>query len=154
QKLASVCQNEEQARLELIFEWATKLATDSAAKPAMREAAIRLIGRRPEHQAEELDLLARLLAPESPAQIQKAAIASLKRNRSPEVGRLLLSDWDRLPFSVRPGVIAVLLSRDEWTKNLLSAVTRGQVAPNELTLANRQLLLKSSDQEVRAAAEK
>jgi putative membrane-bound dehydrogenase-like protein len=151
---ASICGSKENARLDVIFQWATKLASDSAAKPALREAGIRLLGRRPEHQAEELDLLARLLAPQVPAQLQKTALEMLKHNRSPEVARLLLSDWGRLPFSVRPGIIAVLLSREEWTKSLLTAVNNGQVAPSELTLANRQLLLKSQDRDIRSAAEK
>jgi putative membrane-bound dehydrogenase-like protein len=152
--LSAVCRNDEEARLDLIFDWAASLAPDSNAKASAREAAIRLLGRRPEHRAVELELLSQLLVPDVPASLQKTALDMLKHNRSPEVGKLLLSAWPRLPFALRPGVIEVLISREESTRDLLAAVESGQVGGGELPLANRQLLLKSSNHEIKLMAQR
>ena len=53
--------NDALKRCNLVFDWANKLAKDSTAKDALREPAIRLLGRRPEHESAELDELAGLL---------------------------------------------------------------------------------------------
>jgi putative heme-binding domain-containing protein len=135
-----------------LFVRAEQLAADTKAKDATRDPAIRLLGRRPDDQAKDLDLLAHLLEPSVPAQLQKTALNTLKRNRSPKVADLLLSAWSGLPFSLRPGAIEVLLSRDEWTKRLLAAVEEGGVGKNELSLAHRQHLLKSHNKEITDAA--
>jgi putative heme-binding domain-containing protein len=65
----------------------------------------------------------------------------------------LLARWNLLPPSLRQGTIEVLLSREDWTKQLLAAMETGVVGRNQLPLANRQLLLKSSNKEIRTLAE-
>ncbi|MEY2429872.1 MAG: hypothetical protein QOJ40_2757, partial [Verrucomicrobiota bacterium] len=141
-------------RLNLLFDWAVTLAEDAKAKDSNREVAIRLLGRRSEHETADLALLGRLLDPAVPARLQSAALDTLKHNRSPEVATLLLSAWNRLPPSLRQGGVEVLLSREEWTKPLMAAVESGVVGRNELSLANRQMLLKSSNKQIVQAAER
>jgi putative membrane-bound dehydrogenase-like protein len=140
--------------INLILDWAAKLAVDASAKESTREAAIRLLGRRPERQVQDLDLLARLLDPAVPNALQKTALDALKRNHSSEIAKLLIDGWKRLPFSIRPAVIEVLLSREAWTRQLLEFVENGGIGRNELSLANRQVLLKSRDKEIAQAAQR
>jgi putative membrane-bound dehydrogenase-like protein len=141
-------------KLQLIFDWAATLAPDPKAKDSRREAAIRLLGRRPERESADLALLERLLDPSVPARFQSAALDALKRNRNPQVAKLLLSSWNVLPPSLRQRAIEVLLSRDEWTRQLLAALENGAVGRTELSLPNRQLLLKSSNQEIVQSAKR
>jgi putative membrane-bound dehydrogenase-like protein len=136
------------ARVNLLFDWAGKIVLDSNAKETSREAAARLLGRQGERENQDLEMLAGLLDPATPGGLQKAALDSLKRNHNPQVAKLLLSRWSRLPFSLRSGVIEALLSRDDWTKQLLAALENGGVGRNELSLANRQALLKSGNKQV------
>jgi putative membrane-bound dehydrogenase-like protein len=143
-----------QARLKPLFDQASTLALDTNAKESARDPAIRLLGRRPATEAKDLELLAHLLEPSVPTQLQKTALNTLKRNHSSNVADLLLSAWNGLPFSLRPGAIEVLLSRDEWTKRLLAAVEENAVGKNELSLAHRQHLLKSKNKEIVEAAAK
>src|SRR5439155_21814520 len=51
------------------------------------------------------------------------------------------------------GTLEVLLSRDDWTKRLLAAMESHSVQRSQLPLANRQLLLKNSNKEIRQMAE-
>ena len=142
------------SQIDLLFDRANKLAADTTAKESVREPAVRLLGRRPEREAQDLDLLSRLLDPAVPRELQKAALDSLKRNRSPKVANLLVDGWKRLPFALRPEAIEVLLSREQWTSQLLVAIDGGAVGRNELSLANRQVLLKSRNREIVQAAQR
>src|SRR6185436_18168347 len=72
---------------------------------------------------------------------------------TPQVAELLLSRWNRLPPSLRQGSIEVLLSREDWTKKLLAAMETGAVGRNQIPPANRQLLLKHSNREIKQQAE-
>jgi putative heme-binding domain-containing protein len=145
--------NEALNRCNFVFDWAEKLARDSTAKDSLREPAIRLLGRRPARLAADLNLLADLLDSSVPAPLQKTALAMLKRHRDSHVADLLLARWNRLPPSLRQGTIEVLLSRDDWTKKLLAAMESQAVQRSQLPLANRQLLLKSSNKEIQQLAE-
>jgi putative heme-binding domain-containing protein len=137
-------------RINLLFAWAATLAADTKAKDSSREAAIRLLGRAPENQKENLQLLARLLDSSAPVRLQNTALDTLKRNRSPEVSGLLLSSWTQLSPSLRQASLEVLLSRDPWTKDLLGAIDHGVVGRNEISMANRQRLLKNSNKDILA----
>jgi putative heme-binding domain-containing protein len=140
-------------RCNLVFDWANKLAIDSAAVEALRDPAIRLLGRRPEQVATDLNVLAELLGSSVPSSLQKTALAMLKRHRDAQVADLLLARWNRVPPSLRQGTLEVLLSREDWTKKLLAAMESHSVQRSQLPLANRQLLLKSSNKEIRRMAE-
>ena len=140
-------------RVNLVFDWAEKLTGDSKSSDSVREPAIRLMGRRPEKETEDLKRLAELLNTSASGRLQTAALAMLKRHKRPEVGDLLLARWNTLPPGMRQGTIEVLFSREDWTKKLLAAVNTGTVVRSQIPLANRQLLLKSSNKEIQTMAE-
>jgi putative membrane-bound dehydrogenase-like protein len=142
------------AKVGTLLEAAYRLAGDTNAKTSERVAAAQLLGREKSRSEGDLQLLLELLASSTPLELQKASLEALKRDRSPHAGTLVLAKWETLSFAIRPAALALLLSREDWTHQLLSAVESGKVGRNEVPLANRQLLAKSRNQEVRALAEK
>ena len=132
-------------RLETTFAQARQLAKDEKAPATLREAAIRLLGREPDQQQEDLALLATLLnAPLSP-RAQAATLTALKRSRSSAVPSVLLADWTHRAPSLRQACLTALLSREEWLPNLLEALEKGTVNRAELSAADRQRLVKHTD---------
>jgi len=139
--------------LERVFAEAQKLALDETAPVEVRKAAIPLLARRAQKD-KEIELLGKFLQPGASPQLQQAALERLKRLSDPEVSPVLLRNWPAHSPSQRTAILAVLLSREEWVKDLLRAVEQGTVSAAEIPLANRQQLLKSGDTSVRERAVK
>jgi len=140
------------ARLEPIFQWAGTVAADPKANDNLRSPAIRLLGRDPRKRDIDLRLLSQLLDHPLSSHSQQAVFDSLKRCGGSEVPSLLLTNWTQRPPSQRQSCIQALLARPEWTCALLEAVSAGSIAPTEISLADRQPLLKHSDKEIQQAA--
>ncbi|HSU57080.1 MAG TPA: neutral/alkaline non-lysosomal ceramidase N-terminal domain-containing protein [Candidatus Dormibacteraeota bacterium] len=140
-------------KLKSLFDWARKLALASETSDSVREAAIHLLGRQPARQEDDLRALQQILDGPVSARAQTAVFAALKRIRRPEVSAALLDKWSTKPPSLRQASLEVLLSRDEWIANLLSALESGTVAANEIAPAERQRLLKHRDVALRKRAE-
>ena len=125
---------------------------EAARKAAPKEkSALRLLGRGLDHQDEDLKQLADLLNPKTSFDIQKIALATMARNRSPKVAQLLLAGWPIYSPDLRATVLDTLLSRGEWLHLLLEA-SEQQVPAAEIDAAHRELLLKHDDPAVRARA--
>ena len=105
-----------------------------------RQSAITLLGRGPSGRAEDLAALAALLKPQQPAEIQTAAVAQLAKLGGSDSASALLADWKAHSPALREAVLGALLSRPEWIDTLLAAVERGQVAPTQISPAQRQKL--------------
>ncbi|HTU23017.1 MAG TPA: PVC-type heme-binding CxxCH protein, partial [Gemmataceae bacterium] len=115
---------------------------------------IRLLGRGLDHQQEDMNLLASLLVPQTPEELQAAAIAALGRLRSPRVPELLLRGWKALVPALRQQVLTALASRDAWLSALLEAIEHKRIAPAEIDAIRRQRLLEHRSAEVRRRATK
>ena len=139
-------------RIRLVFDAARQLAADDSAEAAARVPAIRLLGRGADHQEDDLQILVGFLKPAIPALLQNAALETLKRNHNPQVGELLLLDWQLRSPALRQSVLDLLLSRDTWTMELLGALENGTVHPGEISTANRQRLLKQGDPQIQQRA--
>jgi len=140
-------------RLNLVFDWARKLSADTKASEASREPAIRLLGRQTGKEEADLKILGGLLEPSVSLRLQKAALAVLRRNRTAKVPELVMAHWTTMSPTLRQASLEMLLSREEWTKQLLAAMQSGSVNKNQLPLANRQLLLKSANKEIQQQAQ-
>lgn len=141
------------ARMNLFFDWSRQLASEPGTKDSLREPAIRLLGRDPQKQSDDLRLLVSLLEQPLSARLQTAVFDSLKRLRNSEVPHLLLSGWKQRGPSLRQSSIEVLLSRDEWVNALLDNIEDGTVGLNEISPANRQRLLKHANSKIQQRAE-
>lgn len=140
-------------RVSLVFDWAATLSADAKADESLRESAIRLLGRREGKEESDMKLLGDLLEPTISARLQKAAVAVLKRNRGEQVPGLVMAHWNTMSPSLRQLSIELLLSREDWTKQLLTAMQKGgTVSRNQLPLANRQVLLHSKNVDIQQLA--
>jgi putative heme-binding domain-containing protein len=95
-----------------------------------------------------------VLHPQSPSELQLAALQALGRMTDPAVAELLLSGWSSYSPAVRREVQEALFARPERLAVLLDHVEAGKVLPAHLDLARRQILLKHADAKLRMRAEK
>jgi putative heme-binding domain-containing protein len=139
--------------LEPVFASARKVAVDSVSNDQLREPAIRLLGRDPAHQADDLALLARLLNQTLSPRCQKALFDTFRRSHSADVPSLLLDGWSKLSPAQRQSCLEVLLAREEWIPSLLNAIEAGSVGANEVSPAHRQRLLRHTDKSISQRAQ-
>jgi putative membrane-bound dehydrogenase-like protein len=141
-------------KLDGMYAAARKLAANAKTPPAQRAQAVLILGRGLDRKRQDEALLASLLVPQEPDQVQAAAVDTLGKLRDPEVPGLLLRRWKAYGPSLRSRVLDVLLSRPAWTTALLDGIEKKQVLPFEVDAARRQRLLDSKAADVRARAAK
>jgi putative membrane-bound dehydrogenase-like protein len=139
-----------------MIESAKSAVLDSRRPDAIRALAIAQLGVL--NPRESQVVLARVLEPREPLAVQVAAVRALAESESPEVAKVLLSRLRGFEPSVRAGAIQTLLSRANWTKALLEAVSRNEpgsgINPGLIEPADRQPLLKNRDAEIARTAQK
>jgi putative membrane-bound dehydrogenase-like protein len=141
-------------RVTGLFESARTIIADPRAPRDRQTQAIRLLGRGFDHQQEDLKTLAKLLVPQTPEDLQAAAIASLARLRDRQIPDIVLRGWKGYGPGLRSQVLDVFFQRDEWLKATLDALERRQVLPFEIDAARRQRLLQHKTATVRNRAAK
>jgi putative membrane-bound dehydrogenase-like protein len=137
-----------------LFAAARAVMADERAAQDDKLRAIRLLGRGLDRQQEDMTRLAELLVPQTPEELQAAAIAALGRLRSPRVPELLLGGWKAFVPAQRQQVLTVLASREAWLSTLLEAIENKQIAPAEIDAIRRQRLLEHRSAQVRRRATK
>jgi putative membrane-bound dehydrogenase-like protein len=139
-------------KLARLFTAARKVAADSEAKPAARALALRLLGRGPSKHAEDQKLLAALMSPSLPGEVQQAAALTLGQLRDKATPALLLKQWKSFPPGLRSQVLDVLLARPDGASAVLDAVQHKQIAPREIDVARQQRLLQDKSAAIRERA--
>jgi putative membrane-bound dehydrogenase-like protein len=139
-------------RIGRMFDAARKLAANAAASEPSRILAINLLAQDAGHEDSDLQLLGDLLKPSNPLAVQKAAVGTLQFNNNAKVPSLLLADWKQLSPSLRALILQILLSREEFTKALLTAVQNRTVQANEVPPASVQRLLKHPNPDIQKQA--
>jgi putative heme-binding domain-containing protein len=129
---------------------ALRLAADVKQPEATRVAAIALLGRAFSDAVAERQVLVKMLGGK-PA-IRQAALERLLKTGAPEVAGVMLADWARHGPGLRAGILNALLARPDWTEKLLQQMAAGKVAPNELSLAQRDRLRRHPQKNLREEA--
>ncbi|HHK42930.1 MAG TPA: c-type cytochrome, partial [Planctomycetaceae bacterium] len=149
-------ETQEGARLrERIVEWtrrARSVVSDERQSVEVRQAAIGLLARETEGRQEDWNRLAELLSPQTPVELQRAAVRRLADLPDSAVARLLLQRWSSSSPALRSEVLSVLLTRRPWLTALLDAIEQRQVAPADIDARTRQSLLGYPDKTVRTRA--
>lgn len=105
-----------------------KLALDSKAEPADREAALRtLIEARP---ADLRSICESLLEVRG---LNVVAVRGLTLSDDPTIGRRLVQDYRKFGSADRPAVLDALVSRPAWAAAMLDSVGKGQIARTDVT---------------------
>jgi putative membrane-bound dehydrogenase-like protein len=136
------------------FAQARSKATDAKARPADRVAAVTVLGRNPAEPANDRAVLVDLLGPQSPGEVQAAAVAGLARTAAADTPAVLLKGWKGYSPSVRAAVLSALLARTTWVPAVLTAIEKKEVLPAEVDAAARQQLLTHKIAAVRETASK
>jgi len=141
-------------KLQEIFAAARRVAEDGSQPETDRIAALRLLGRGLDQQTEDLDRLAALLAPQTPAELQQATVSSLGNLNRPQVPTVLLAAWKGISPARRGQVLDVLLNREPWSEKLLDAIEQQTLTVSDVDAARRQRLLGHGNATVRERAQK
>lgn len=134
------------------FRQAAQAAQDDKQALAERTAAVRLLGHAPS-QASGPALKA-LLTPQTPAELQLAAVRALGQQANPGVAAALLAPWNTFSPSIRREVLEALFARKERLTALLDAVADKQITINQLEPARVEQLRKHPDASIRDRAVK
>jgi putative membrane-bound dehydrogenase-like protein len=141
-------------RAKALYVEARKLAADDAAEVTVRASAIRLLGRGIDGQSEDIDRLGSLLTPQTPAELQSAAVAALGRLPVADVPKKLLAGWLSHTPALRGQILDALLARSNWTSELLDAIEKQEVPGNQIDARHRQQLVTYRTETLRTRAEK
>jgi putative membrane-bound dehydrogenase-like protein len=136
-------------RLPKVFEHARRVAADAKAPVADRAAAAGLLGRGFDHQREDIDLLAELLLPQAPDDVQAAAVTTLGKLKGKRIAEVLLQSWKSQGPHSRGLTLDVLLSRDDWATALVDALEAKRLPAAEIDSARQQRLLTHKVAELR-----
>jgi putative membrane-bound dehydrogenase-like protein len=154
QSEASSALREALKKLDALFDYARKAVGDATSDEADRLQVIRLLGRAPIMEQEDAAQLAEMLKPQFSAPLQQAAFDRLKDINNPRVARILLAGWTTYAPALRIEVLNAVLSRIEWTRELLSLIQSGVIAPVEIAPVHQQRLLRHSESGIRSQAER
>jgi len=118
-----------------------------------RATAIRFLG----HPAvftgqKDLDLLVALLVPQSPPLLRDAAFEALGRARHDGTPGALMTRWSGFTPADRAKALALLLSRPDWTTDLLGALEAETIPRIDIDAASRTRLLDLKDAALRERA--
>lgn len=158
--LAKYCEDhreihrEQVAKINRWFEKARQLATSPDEPESDRELAIRVLGRGVDGQEQDLQLLGSLVSPRHPRNVQLASVDSLATLNLPGVSELLLSNWKQQSPAIQSRIVQILLSRLEWTQDLMHALEDKRVTANDLDATTRLRLAKHADKGIAARASK
>lgn len=139
-------------RLQAVLEAARQRVTDAQADPELRAVAVTLLGHGRPPADSDVAALGQLLEPQTPGDLQRAALERLGRIEHPHVPDTLLQRWARFSPATRAAVLGTLLRRPEWTRRLLDAVPE-IVRPADIGLAERHQLLAHLDSRLRERAQ-
>jgi putative membrane-bound dehydrogenase-like protein len=140
-----------QQRLGRVIEFARQRTQDATSPVDERVLAVRILGIATDDDSGRRQLLD-LLRPQTVPELQSAAVQTLARWRSPQVPAVLLAGWSGHVPARRAQILDVLMSRLVWTQELLNAMERRVVTPDDLDAAHRQRLLQHPRDEVRNRA--
>jgi putative membrane-bound dehydrogenase-like protein len=117
-------------------------------------ASLRLLGRGLSPMDADLPLLASLLQPQVSPELQRAALANLKKQKSKEVAEIMLVHWNGYAPDLRNQVLHALLERTAWTDVFLNHIEDKSIPRGQIGAAQQQQLLKNADENIRLRASK
>jgi putative membrane-bound dehydrogenase-like protein len=140
------------ARARPLFEAAAATGRDEKRPLAERVAAVRLLGRGPFALVEAA--APELVKPQTPPELQLAAVRALSTHDHAKVSELLLSPWTGYSPTVRREVQEALFARKDRLPALLTALEEKKVLANQLDPVRIEQLRKHPDAKLRERAQK
>ena len=140
-------------KIEALLAAARQIAANQEQGQPTRVAAIGLLGRLPNHRAQDIPVLRALLVQQTASDVQQAAVQSLAHTQDPRVPQWLLAAYSG-ESALRGQILDVLLSRVDWTGELLTAMETNPNLADAVDPARRQQLLSHRNEAFRQRAKK
>jgi putative heme-binding domain-containing protein len=140
------------AKVAGLFTAARATLADPEASREAQRLAVRLLGRGLDQQREDMQRLAGLLVPQTPADLQAAAVSTLGKLRDARVPGTLLKGWKGYGPALRSQVLDVLFQRPNRVRVVLAALQDKRILPFEVDAVRRQRLLQHKDPGIRNLA--
>jgi putative membrane-bound dehydrogenase-like protein len=100
----------------------------------------------------DLRVFAEFLTPHHAEELQLAALQGLTMIKSPKTAEVLLESWKGYAPRLRAQVLDTLLSRDDFTAQLLEQMERKKVLPLEIDASRRQRILEHKNASLKKRA--
>ncbi|HEX3150869.1 MAG TPA: PVC-type heme-binding CxxCH protein [Gemmataceae bacterium] len=136
---------------EVLKSLMTTLANEKATTTDRVAAAAELIGYKPADATVATAILEQI-SPQAAPELATGLLTSLKAGEAAETPKLIIERLPGLTPTARSAGIGVLLTRADWTRQLLAAIDAGKLQLTDLALDQRQALADHSDSEVRKQA--
>ncbi len=121
---------------------------DRSLGPELRADSVRLLALL--DGKSRFDLLAGLLDPQEPEEVQAAAVRALAQTEGGEAGKLLISKWREMTTDVRLGAATTLLSKPETVELLLTSIENEDVPFWTISQRHKSRLVMHTDPSIRA----
>ncbi len=137
-------------KLKEFFTRIRAVSTDPNRSLVDRVSAVELLAYQPLGQVRAE--LIQLIRADQPVEIQTASIGALSSSRSTAAASIVLDHWSSLGPAVRGPGLQWMLNRPETTRLALAAIESGKMRVSSLSIDQRVVLLKHSDEEIRDTA--
>lgn len=148
--LLEACGSTHQDNVAGILTRAWQKATDRAVDPARRADALRLIMLADSDPNRRV--LEKLIEPREPEEVQLASASALARTRDMEATRFFLKNWKSFTPAVRNQIAVEMLKNEAQVRQLLEAVSDGEIPPWTLSWSQRLRLVMYPAPEIRERA--
>ncbi len=132
------------------FDRAVTVAIDTTANDAARLTSVRLLALADANLAERA--LPELFTPQTPPNLQQAAVKSLSAQGTTHAFGLLVEPWKGFGPGTRREVVDNLVQSVDGALTLIKSVETGSIKPGEIERDKRQLLLNHPQMPVQEAA--
>ncbi|MCG6158112.1 c-type cytochrome [Rubinisphaera sp. ICM_H10] len=136
------------AQLQRLIADAREFVRDDSQQPSDRAVATKVLGYGADSYDSDVELLASLLTPQSPPQLQEAAVTTMLRIPHSNVPKQLLLSWSGLTPALRGHIVEGILSREAWIPYLLDVIQRDEIPRNALSLDQAQRLTQHRRREI------
>jgi putative heme-binding domain-containing protein len=110
--------------------------------------------REPGRIQSDMQLIGRLLTPQTPNRVQQAIVARVATRNEKQIAALLLGGWRAHGPRLRAEILSVVASRPSWVQTLTERLNSGEVSAAEIDAAMRQRLLATKNKPLRARLKK
>jgi putative membrane-bound dehydrogenase-like protein len=139
-------------RADDLYELARRSAKGSSEPLKRRSTALALLGWDEPNRASDLDLLASMLTPAEPHELQRAAVSALARSGDARVPALFAHRWEIFSPELLGRVVDEWIGREPWALDFLERIARGEIAPVRVDATRRGRLVKHRTDKVRERA--
>ncbi|MBL9166544.1 MAG: HEAT repeat domain-containing protein [Verrucomicrobiales bacterium] len=144
--------NQQLDRLPSFLASVERLSRDSGAAAATRLSAGALLVREERYRGDALRLLAELLNPRVPGELQQGVVKAMGRSADRAVPEIIGRAWPVLLPEIRRKALDELLGREAWCLELLRLAENGTIPRTSLDAASAGRLLRHASPQVKEAA--